>query len=235
MNILLSNEMFFVGHVITVSACVLAGVRLGPAGLTSFMALLTVLSNIFITKQMVIFGLSATCADAFSVGAGLTLNMLQEYFGKIAAQQAIWISTACLLFYLLMTQFHLAYIPSAADTMHIHAQALLESTPRIIIASLIAYFISQQIESRLYAYFRVRFANKHFVLRNYSSLLISQLIDTILFTGLGLYGLVENMWHVALVAYVVKVITIACAGPVIGFFRSIITTRPIKTIRDQAR
>lgn len=207
------NELIFVFHAALISFAAAIGARLGKEALVSLVCIKAILSNIFVSKQIVLFGLYATCSDAFSVGSSLCLNLLQEKFGKDIASKAIWVSLFALLFYLAMSQVHLIYSPADVDFMQSHYQLLLGQMPRIIIASLTAYFISQQTDRFLYSFVNEKLKWENFLLKNYSSLLVSQLVDTVLFSFLGLYGIVENVWHIIILSYAIKVITIAIITP----------------------
>ena len=58
-------------------------------------------------KQIDLFGFSVTCSDVFAIGGILSLNLLQEYFGKEAASRAVKVSLLALLFFAVMSQVHL--------------------------------------------------------------------------------------------------------------------------------
>lgn len=208
------NELIFFAHAIIISITAGIGARLGKEALVSLICIQAILSNIFVSKQIILFGLFATCSDAFSVGSSICLNLLQEKFGKEIAKKAIYISFFTLLFYLVMSQIHLWYMPASVDFMQEHYQLLLGQMPRIIIASLVAYFISQQTDRALYGFINEKLQWKNFILKNYASLLTSQLLDTILFSFLGLYGSVENVWHIIFLSYIIKVVTIIVITPI---------------------
>src|SRR5205085_8602177 len=141
-----------------------------------------ILANLFVIKQITLFGFTATCADAFTVGATLGLNLLQEYFGKDITKKAIWVNFFLLIFYLIVSQIHLWYTPAAFDTAQEHFIPLLGLMPRIVIASFSVYFFVQMLDYYLYGMLKKKYADKHLVLRNYFSIAFCQLIDTILFS-----------------------------------------------------
>src|ERR1700722_12989500 len=96
------NELTFVIHALLISASSLIALRLGTSALVSFVSTCCILANLFVIKQVSLFGLSATGSDAFTIGAVLGLNMLQEYYGKLAARTAIAINFFLLVFYAVM-------------------------------------------------------------------------------------------------------------------------------------
>lgn len=213
----MANEYIFIIQSVILAVASLGALYLGKAALVAFICMQCLLANIFVLKQITIAGLNATAADAFTIGATLGLNLLQEYYGKAIAKKTIFTNFFLLIFYAVVSQIHLWYTPSNFDSAHIHFKPLLTVMPRIIIASFTAFFISQWIDYALYGWLRTLWHSRWLVVRNYSSMLVSQLIDTVLFSVLGLYGLVENIGHIIVVSYVIKVAAIFCAVPFIVF------------------
>jgi len=209
----LSNELIFLFQTLFVSATTLAALYLGKEALVAFICLICVLANLFVLKQTTLFGLNATCADSFTIAATLGLNLLQEYYGPTIARKTITINFFLLLFYAVISRIHLIYIPSPADTSQTAFTLILGFMPRIAIASLTCYLISQYIDYLVYGFLKKKLVNRFLLIRNYGSMLISQLIDTILFSFLGLYGIVDSIGEIIVISYIIKVIAIALAAP----------------------
>lgn len=220
------NELIFLIHIFTVSAAVLVALRLGKEALICLIGLSCILANLFVCKQITLFGFTPTASDAVAVSAALGLNVLQEYFGKKAAQFAIWTSFAGCIFYTLLSLIHLAYEPTAFDMTQGHYYAILSPAPRLIIASLISYFISQQTDYRIFGLLKDRMAYLPFYMRSFISAALSQLVDTISFSFLGLYGIMENMLHVIIISYLIKLVIILCSGPFLHLTKKIISKQP---------
>lgn len=207
------NELILVLNASVIALGCLIALRLGKEALIAFISLLCVLSNFFVIKQITVFGLHATAADAFTVGVFLGMHLLQEYFGKEIAKKAIWICFFCLLAYTVTSQIHLLYTASAFDISSQHFHALLRFTPRLTTASLLVYLFVLNLDRYLYGRLLKKFGHKHLLLRNYALLAFSQLIDTTLFAVLALYGIVHNLAHAIFVSYVVKLVTILISTP----------------------
>jgi len=216
------NHIIFILHTTIISGLTLLFGRMGEAALTSYVSLLFVLANIFVIKQMNLCGYYVTCADAYIIGVSFGINLLQEIWGKKTARKAILISFLCSLFYVVMGYFHLWYTPASHDTSHVHFIYLLTNSMRIIVASFISYLIVQYTDTILYAFIKKRFDGKYFVLRNYLSMFSSQLFDTILFSLLGLYGIVHNITHIMIISYCIKVIAILLSTPFIYYAKKLV-------------
>jgi len=216
------NELVFILHALLVGIGVLVATYWGQSALVAYIILQAILANLFITKQTTLFGLNATCSDAFVIGAVLGLNLLQEYYGNKSASSAIWTSFGLLVFYTCAAQIQLLYIPAAVDTMHDFFAALLSPMPRLTVASIIVYLIVQHLDAWLYGVLKRHWHTRDLVLRNYASIAITQLADTILFSFLALYGIVDNIFHIVLISYTIKVCAILMITPLIAFSQRVI-------------
>ena len=212
------NELLFLIHTFLVIGFVFGAARLGKSSLIALIALQGILANLFVIKQMTLFGFSVTCSDVFSVGCILALNLLQEYYGRESAQLASKISLISLVFFACMSQFHLLYSPIGSDPFI----PIFASTPRIILASVAVFGLVQQLDVRLFAFLKGRFA-----LRMATSLLVSQFLDTLLFSFFGLYGLVDSVFDIVVVSYLVKCAIIGTSSMLVAFSKRWVKYVPV--------
>ena len=215
------NEIIFLTYIFIVCSASLLAVRFGKEALVALIAVQCVLVNLFVIKQIELFGLAATASDALAVGATLCLNLLQEFYGREIAKKAIWVSFFAALFYTVISFLHMQFIPSLVDTSHEHFCVLLQPMPRIVAASLVVYLIAQNIEVRLYGFFQRYYNNRYFIIRNYASVSITQFIDTVLFSFLGLYGILSNIGHIIIMSYAIKLIIIFATAPFLALSKKL--------------
>ncbi|CCB88568.1 MAG: queuosine precursor transporter [Simkania sp.] len=211
------NELLFFSHIFVLIGAILVALRLGKSALIALLGLQVVIGNLFVTKQIVCFGFHITCTDVFTIGALFTLNLLQEYYGKHVAKRAIWIAFFLLFCFIVLSQLHLLYVPSPYDTMQQVFEKLLAEAPRIMIASFVVGLLCQRLDVWIYGLLKTKFRSQTLILRFGGASLISQLIDTVLFSFLALYGLVHSMTHIIFVSYLVKVSLIFCMAPFTTF------------------
>ncbi|HBS48207.1 TPA: integral membrane family protein [Candidatus Dependentiae bacterium] len=212
------NEILFLFHILIVFAFLIFSLKMGKEFLFSFIILQSILANLFVLKQMNLFGFEVTCSDVFAVGAMLGLNLLQEFFGVEFAKKAIYASLFFALFFCGMSLFQIFYIPSVHDINHCHYNAILSVEPRIIAASFFTYFVVQFLDLKFYAFLKKVFKKHYFIIRNSFSLVLFQLIDTILFTFLGLWGLVASVSDVILMSFFIKLLIIFVLSPLVLLF-----------------
>src|SRR5690606_19762139 len=109
-------------------------------------AMMAVLANLFVVKQITLFGFDVTASDAFAIGSLLCLNFLQEYFHQEEAEKAIWSSFFLMIFFTLVSQIHLLYTPNTHDLTHSAFQTFLAFSPRLLTASIFVFFVTQQVD-----------------------------------------------------------------------------------------
>ena len=209
----MSNEFLFVLQASLIGIGLLASLRFSKEALITFIAIQAIAANIFVVKQISFFGLNATAADTYAIGCMLGFNLLQEYYGKETTRFAVIISFFVAIFFTLCSQIHLWYIPSSSDVTHDAFVRILAPNLRIVAASLSTYFIVQLFDMQLYALLKAHFNNRFYILRNWSSVALSQLLDTLLFSFLGLYGIVSHLWSIIIVSYTIKLAVLLLSTP----------------------
>jgi len=219
---MLINEVIFFIQILCVSIGSVFVLRIGQAALTAYIAILGLLSNLLVRKEIMLFGFTVTASDSLAVGMLLSLNLMQEWFGRQAARKTIYANFLLLLIYLGLTQIHLLYTPAPSDGFSTHYQALLGIMPRLALASLASYLVVQILDSAVYHYLSKFFNGRRFVIRNTFSLCLSEALDTILFSFLGLYGVVSNITDIIIFSYIIKLISIGCFIPLIALIKKLI-------------
>lgn len=216
------NELLFFGSIGAVVAFLLVAVRLGRGALVALIALSAVLANLFVVKQMFLFGLAVTCSDVFGVGAILGLNLLQEFFGKEEARRAVGVSFLALLFFMAMSQIHLLYLPCVEDGVHEAFATVLGATPRIVLASIGVYYVVQRLDVTVFGWLKGRFPGLALPVRMGVSLVGIQLIDTVLFSFAGLWGIVACVMDVIVFSFLMKCLIIGCSVCVVGLAKRVV-------------
>lgn len=217
----MNNEFLFLLHTFLIGSTALICLKLGSQALVAFMVTQAIIANLFVLKQITLFGWNATAADVYIIGSVLGINLLQEYFGKTLARKAIWISFLLLVFYTIVSQFQLWYQPSRQDFAHQHFSTLLHFMPRITLASIVVYLLVQHIDSYTYAFMQKIWGKKWLITRNIITISFSQLLDTLLFGMLGLYGIIPHILEVMVVSYTIKMCMLFLISPFIGLTRKI--------------
>jgi queuosine precursor transporter len=210
------NELLFLSQILFSLLFTLAALRLGKEALIASAALQALFANLFLLKQVVLFGFEVTASDAFAVGSMLTLNLLREFHGKESAVRCTHISFFCLLAFALFSELHLLYVPSPGDTAHGAYAALYAPAPRLFFSSLLTFWLVQRVDLWLFGKLPRLWS---FGWRNALSLTISLALDTLLFTFAGLYGLVPSIGDVLVFSFCVKALVLFALLSFTPFFK----------------
>lgn len=221
------NETIFFTHIILVIGLVLIASRWGKHALIALIVLQAVFANLFVLKQISLFGFSVTCSDVFAIGGILGLNLLQELYGRFEANKAVKASFLGLVFFMAMSKMHLWYTPLDLDTTQIAFEQIFSSTTRISCASIGTYFLVQKLDLWLFGGLKSLLKGKYLPLRMGISLGVTQLLDTVLFSFLGLYGLVASVVDVILLSFFIKCLIIFSSSFLVAFSKRFIKHVPV--------
>ncbi len=133
-------------------------------------------------------------------------DILTEVYGYGRSRRVIWLGFVSALI-MVITLAIVGALPPAADWGNQAAyEAILGQTPRIVVASLIAYIAGEFSNSFTLAKLKIRTAGRWLWLRTISSTLVGQLIDTGLFVLIAFTGVLPNslLWPIIMSNYLFK-------------------------------
>ncbi len=212
------NELIFFLHILFLLLTLFVVIRLGKMALSFFVIFCVLCANLFVIKQISFFGLTITPSDPFTIISFLSINLLQEWYGKELSKKTLQLALFFSLVFLGASQIHLCYSPSLMDQTDSSFHKIFSFSPRIIFSSLFVFFISQKCNLTLFSWMH-RISTLSLNRRITISSLISQLLDTLLFSFLALYGIAERIFHIILVSYSIKVLCIFFSHPLVSLYR----------------
>lgn len=204
----------------------LLALKIGEKALNAWLCLVAVAMNLFVTKQVCLCGLDVTAADPLAVGYLLGLSLIQEYYGKGAARKHVVVSIVVSIGFLFLSSAHLLFIPNQFDTMHPVFTALLNPMPRLIGASLLSFALIQLVDIAFFQYLRSKAKGKWFTGRTGVCLVMSQALDTVVFSYLGLWGLVENLVDIMIVSFTFKILVTFLSLPFVTLSGRLLNKKP---------
>lgn len=224
------NEILIILSFLLIYGGVMLFYRLfGKNGLLAFNVMATLLANIEVLLVVRAFGIEMTLGNVLFASTFLITDILSENHGKKDANRAVIISTLCSVFFIAISQMWLLYTPSESDWASSSFRTIFSSTPRVVCASLIVYLISQLIDVWLYHkwwdWCRKRFGdeNKGLWIRNNGSTMISQIINTLLYTFLAFYGTydIRTLLSIFISSYLIFFVTSLLDTPFVYWCRKI--------------
>lgn len=226
----MTNELLLIGSVIFIFAAALGSYKFfGKAGLYCLSAIATVLANIEVLILINAFGVEQTLGNVLFAVTFLITDILSECEGKKAANKAVFIGMFTSAFFLLLSQSWLLYIPNENDWASPAIYTVFSNTPRMLIASFAVYAVSQMFDVWLYhkwwAFTEKKCGDRRrfLWLRNNGSTLISQLINTLLFTFFAFFGTYDfgTLISIFISSYIIYIFTSLLDTPVVYLARKI--------------
>ena len=214
---------------------------LGKVGLYCLSAVATILANIEVVILIHAFGMEQTLGNVLFAVTFLITDILSECEGKKEANLAVWSGILSSIFFLVLSQSWMLYHPAEGDTMAPAIQAVFSNTPRMILASLSVYALSQFFDVWLYhrwwAFTEKRSgSHRRFLwLRNNGSTLISQIVNALFFTLFAFWGTydISTLLSIFSSSYVIFIFTSLLDTPFVYWARRIHDTRVTPKDRDQ--
>ncbi|MDA3850241.1 MAG: queuosine precursor transporter [Spirochaetaceae bacterium] len=215
----MNNEFLWIIMLVANFAIILTVYKtLGKLGLFIWIPIAVILANIQVVKLIELGGITATLGNIIYASSFLVTDILSENYGKKEAKKAVIIGFLAMVSMTLLMNLALVFKPAAFDESQSHLQAIFSLMPRITLASFAAYWLSQLHDVWAYRFWMKKKPGRRFIfLRNNMSTLVSQLIDSLVFTAIAFGGLLEwaIFWEIVITTYVLKVIVAILDTPLV--------------------
>jgi queuosine precursor transporter len=169
----------------------------------------------------------------FTFGAGVLFfplsyvfgDVLTEVYGYARARKVVWAGFGAMAFASVMSGVVLAFPPAPGWPHQEAFQTVFGNTPRIVLASLVAYFCGEFANSYVLARLKVRTEGRWLWVRTIGSTIVGEGIDSLIFYPLAFVGVWSNelVLTVMVTNYLFKVGWEAAITPVtyriVGFLK----------------
>ena len=212
----MSNEFLWIAMMFVNFGFIVLFFKLfGKTGLYAWIAISIVVANIQVLKTVQIFGLVSTLGNIVYATSFLATDILNEAFGKKAAQKGVAIGFAAIVATTVLMQFSLFFSPHKSDFAHLSLTLIFGFLPRVALASVLAFIASQLHD--VWAYNLLRAKSKKIWIANNLSTMLSQLIDTLIFVTVAFWGVFDMgvLLQIFATTYLFKWIVAACDTPFI--------------------
>lgn len=173
---------------------------------SAFVAVLLI-SNVAATKTVALGELAFDGGTILFPLSYIFGDILTEVYGYARSRRVIWIGFACAAVAALVFAV-VGALPAASFWGNQAAyDAILGQTPRIVVASLLAYFAGEFSNSFVLARLKVRTEGRWLWLRTLGSTLIGQGVDTVAFVVIAFAGTMSgaDLWLILASNYIFKV------------------------------
>ena len=200
------NELLFFTTFLLTLALALLAFRLGKKYIFAFIATVGCIA-LFIAPMVVsVFGFAIVLFEVFYAAIFFTTDLVAEHYGKKDAHSLIWLAVLVLVTVSILSSLALMFVPHAVDTIQPHVKAIMEVSPRLIVATFLMFVLEQHFDIWFFHKIKKKTKGKKLWLRNILSTSTSQLIDVLLFYPLAFYGIYSNLIELMIAAYIFKVL-----------------------------
>ncbi len=182
--------------------------------LTSLFIGSLVIAAVISSKIINIFGFTAPAGVLAYSLTFIVSDVISEIWGRERANEVVQSGFIALIAAIALSWLALEWNPASFWHGQEAFESVFASTPRIVIASLAAYLISQTHDVWLFHFIRKKTGTGHLWLRNNLSTAVSQLIDSTVFVTVAFYG-VMPVTDIIIGQWVAKIAIAALDTPVV--------------------
>lgn len=224
----MTNEIILIASLICIYSAVVLFYRFfGRTGLYMWTVIATISANIEVLILVDAFGMEQTLGNILFASTFLVTDILSETEGRKYANKAVKIGILVSIVFICISQSWFLYEPNASDWAMPSIQAVFSNTPRLMLVSIGVYGIVQVFDVFMYHLIWKRTSalfgdsKKGLWIRNNGSTLISQLMNTVLFTIGAFWGVhsMETLVNICLSSYVIYIATSLLDTPAVYFAR----------------
>jgi uncharacterized integral membrane protein (TIGR00697 family) len=234
---LLSNETLWFFLLFANFFAILIAYRFfGKTGLYIWIPISTILSNIQVLKMIDLFTIGVTLGNITYASSFLVTDILSENYDKRSAQKSVYIGFFSLSATVIIMNLALMFKPNEFDFIQESLNSIFSLLPRIALASLIAYAISQLHDVWSYHLLKTRLpAMKYLWLRNNASTMVSQLLDSVIFTFIAFWGLLprNEFFEILITTYLLKLVVAALDTPFLYLAKRMFIHKKINAIHTE--
>tara|TARA_B100000686_G_scaffold159071_1_gene166682 strand:- start:107 stop:730 length:624 start_codon:yes stop_codon:yes gene_type:complete len=185
--------------------------------LASFFVSLLVVSNIIAGKLLQIGDWVLPAGILAYPLTFLISDTIAEVYGRKTTTRIIWVGFATSLLMVLII-YMASIFPAAPFWENQEAfDLILGSVPRIVLASMVAYLVSQYHDVIAFHFWKNFTNGRYLWLRNNASTMMSQAVDTVLFVTIAFAGTLDFsvITNMILTQYVVKILIAIVDTPLV--------------------
>lgn len=221
---MMTNEILWLSFALVDLSILLILYRFfGKLGLYIGIVISIIVCNIQVLKTIQLFGLTTTLGNVLYASVFLGTDILSEMYGKEDARRGVILGFVALVLSTLYLQVALLFIPDASDFAQPHLEALFGFLPRVALASVTAYLVSQMYDVWAFHAIREKTGSRHLWLRNNGSTLVSQFLDSLVFCSIAFIGVypMAVFWEILISTYVIKALVAVLDTPFMYLARRI--------------
>ncbi len=196
--------------------------KYGVEYIIGMFASLTVISNVIASKIVVFGPFTVPAAVLVYSTTFLLTDFLSEMYSEKEAIKAVFIGFLSNIVLVMSTWIAVEWQAAPFWGGQAAFESIFGLVPRIVLGSMIAYIVSQNLDVKIFVFLKKKHP-KHLWIRNNTSTMVSQFVDTVIFITIAFYGTVSGNMLLTLILgqYVVKWLIAAIDTPFLYIVRHI--------------
>ena len=160
----------------------------------------------------------------FTFGAGVLFfpisyifnDVLTEVYGYARARKVVWAGFGAIIFASFMSWVVVSLPPAQGWNDQGAYESVFGQTPRIVFASLTAFFVGEFANSFVLAKLKIKTGGRHLWFRTIGSTIVGEGVDSLVFYPVAFLGVWDPqlVWRVMVSNYMIKVLWEAIITPV---------------------
>ena len=183
--------------------------------LTTLFATCLIVANIIAVKLVSIGGWVVPAGVIAYPLTFLFTDVIAELYGRKVASRVIWVGFGVSVLMVILIFWGGLLPPAPFWEGQSAYESILRMVPRITLASMIAYLVSQHHDIFAFHFWRQKTKGRFLWLRNNASTMVSQALDTGIFITIAFWGTVPTgiLTNMLLTQYVIKLVIAAVDTP----------------------
>ncbi len=198
--------------------------RLGSKWIFATIALNLILVNIWANTFISILGLTANISNIFYACVFLATQLIIEDKRELP-ERIKWFGAGFVISYLILSQLSLQLLSlQSPDAASEALKTLLSISPRLALASLIAFILAQDIHNAIYLKLEKFWSHKYLWARSLIANSSAQLVDSLLFFTIAFYGVNTAFVSAILSGWIIKTLVVLAAIPLLYLHKHLART-----------
>ena len=211
----MNNILLIVSIIGVFSTLLIIQKILGKEGLIGWIGIASILANLLLTKSVTLLGISATLGNVLFASNFLATDILTENYSYRDAKKGVKFGILAVLIFMIITQVALIYIPNENDIAQSSFETLFSLIPRISIASISMFALSNIIDIKLYEVLRQKSKGKRMWFRNNLCTILCNGSENFLFYIIAFLGIMDinTILQIGVSATIIEIIIALCDTP----------------------
>jgi uncharacterized integral membrane protein (TIGR00697 family) len=186
------------------------------------MVALMLITNVLNLKFVDVMGISVIGSQIVYIFSLILADIMAEVYGYRRVRRVLYVSLGCLILYAVSVQIVVELPPAQDFAKDSEFRAVFAQSPRIAFASILAYFVTELVNSFVMSKLKVRTRARFFYARATAAVGLAQIVNAVTFFSVA-FGGVMSLWTIFSAGAVSWVIVMLCEIVVLPATKQIAT------------